>query len=164
MSGNAGIRLRGSITGGPESPGILLSGRIRDLSSVLLRKLWPPIMAPKTRNWINENIRDGRITDGEFVVNLPVNSLALAQKTDHLPQGAVKASFRMADVTTSYLKDLPPLTRASGEAKLIDNDFFLSVDKADVELASGRKGRLDPAPWWRRTSSRWRRCPNSIST
>ncbi len=145
MSGNAGIRLRGSITGGPESPGILLSGRIRDLSSLMMRKLWPPIMAPKTRAWINENIRDGRITEGEFVVNLPVDSLATAQKTKRLPQGAVNASFKMDGVTTSYLKDLPPLVRASGEAKLVDNDFFLSVDKADVELASGRTGHLGPS-------------------
>lgn len=145
MSGNAGIRLRGSITGGPESPGILLSGRIRDLSATLMRKLWPPIMAPKTRGWINENVRDGRITEGEFVVKLPVDALAQAQRDKRLPPGAVNLSIKIADVSTGYLKDLPPLVRASGEAKLIDNDFFLNVDQADVELASGRTGHLGPS-------------------
>ena len=145
MSGNTGVRIRGAITGGGEFAGILLSGRIRDLSSGLLRRLWPPIMAPKTRTWVNENIKSGRITDGEFQVNLPVDALARAQRSDHLPDKSINLAFRMADVTTSYLKDLPPLTNASGEAKLIDNDFSLSVDQASVTLASGMTGKLGPS-------------------
>ncbi len=142
MSGDTGIRIRGSITGGAESAGIRLSGRIRGLSASLLQRLWPPIMAPKTRAWVNQNIRAGQITDGEFQVNLPVDALAKAQRLRRLPDKSINLSFRMADVTTAYLKDLPPLTNASGEAKLIDNDFALTVNGADVKLASGRTGRL----------------------
>jgi hypothetical protein len=142
MSGNAGVRIRGTITGGGESAGIKLSGRVRDLSSALLKRLWPPVMAPKTRAWVNQNIQAGRIMDGEFQVNLPVDALARAQRNRRLPERSVNLSFRMAEVTTSYFKDLPPLTEASGEAKLIDNDFFLKVDSANVAVASGGKGRL----------------------
>jgi hypothetical protein len=142
MSGDTGIRIRGAITGGNESAGILLSGRIRGLSAALMKQLWPPIMAPKTRNWVNQNIRDGRITEGEFQVNLPVDALAKALRNRRLPEKSINLAFRMADVTTGYLKDLPPLTKATGEAKLVDNDFFLKVDEAEVTLASGRTGRL----------------------
>lgn len=141
-SGDSGIRLRGSITGGTESAGILMAGRIRDLPATLLKQLWPPIMAPKTRAWVSNNIRDGRIGDGEFQVNLPVDALAAAIRNRKLPAGAINLAFRMAGVTTGYLKDLPPLSNAAGEAKLIDNDFFLKVDHADVTLASGLAGRL----------------------
>ena len=142
MSGNSGVRVRGAITGGGESPGIRLSGRIRDLSSDLLRKLWPPIMAPKTRSWVNQNIKAGRITEGEFQVNLPVDALAKAKARNRLPEKSVTLAFRMADVTTSYFRDLPPLTGASGEAKLIDNDFSLEVMEAGVTLPSGKTGKL----------------------
>ena len=142
MSGNSGVRVRGAITGGGESPGIRLSGRIRDLSSDLLRKLWPPIMAPKTRSWVNQNIKAGRITEGEFQVNLPVDALAKAKARNRLPEKSVTLAFRMAEVTTSYFRDLPPLTGASGEAKLIDNDFSLEVKEAGVTLPSGKTGKL----------------------
>ena len=142
MSGDTGIRLRGAITGGSESAGILLSGRIRGLSATLMKQLWPPIMAPKTRKWVNENIRSGRIDDGEFMVNLPVDALAAAQRNRKLPKGSISLGFRTSDVTTGYFKDLPPLLNASGEGKLTDNDFVLKVDKADVTLPSGAKGRL----------------------
>ena len=142
MSGNTGVRLRGSITGGGESAGILLSGRIRDLSASLLRRLWPPVMAPKTRDWVNRNITAGRITEGEFQVNLPVDALARAQRDKRLPDKSIKLHFRMAGVSAGYFKDLPPLRNADGEASLIDNDFSLAVSQADVELPSGKHGRI----------------------
>ncbi len=142
MSGNTGIRLRGAITGGSESPGILLAGRMKDLSAGLLKQLWPPVMAPRTRKWVNENVREGRIQEGEFTVNLPVDALAAAQRQRRLPENAIKLSFKMDGVTSGYFKDLPPLIGASGEASLTDNDFRLKVNGADVVMPSGGKGRL----------------------
>ena len=142
MSGDTGIRLKGAITGGGESAGILLSGRMKQLSAGLLKQLWPPIMAPKTRKWVNENIREGRITEGEFIVNLPVDALAIAQRTRRLPEKSINLSFKMDGVTSGYFKDLPPLIGARGEASLTDNDFNLKVDGADVVMPSGGSARL----------------------
>ena len=142
MSGDTGIRLRGAITGGGESAGILLAGRMKQLSTDLLRQLWPPIMAPRTRKWVNENIREGRIREGEFTVNLPVDALAAAQRQRRLPPDSINLSFKMDGVTSGYFKDLPPLINASGEASLKDNDFRLTVDGADVVMPSGAKARL----------------------
>lgn len=142
MSGDTGIRLRGAITGGGESAGILLAGRMKELSTDLLKQLWPPIMAPKTRKWVNDNIREGRIREGEFTVNLPVDALAAAQRQRRLPENSINLSFKMDGVTSGYFKDLPPLIGAAGEASLRDNDFNLKVDGAEVEMPSGGKARL----------------------
>jgi hypothetical protein len=145
MSGSAGIRLRGAITGGTDSAGIRLSGRIRDLPAPLLKQLWPPIVTPRTRNWVNENVRDGLITEGELVVNLPVDAMARAQRQRRLPPGSFSLSFTMKDVTSGYFKDLPPLRGATGEAKLTDNDFVITLAGADIRLPSGGSGRLKSA-------------------
>ena len=142
MSGNTGVRLRGTITGGGESAGILLSGRIRDLSAGLLKRLWPPVMAPKTRAWVNANIKAGRITEGEFQVNLPVDAMANAQRAKHLPDKSIDLHFRMSGVTTGYFKDLPPLTNAEGDARLKDNDFTLSVSGGTIVLPSAKHGAI----------------------
>ncbi len=142
MSGNAGVRLRGRITGGEQSAGLLLSGRIRDVPSDLLKRLWPPVMAPKTRDWVNNNIKKGRITDGEFRVDLPANSLARAQAEKVLPDKSIQLRFGMAGVTTSYFKDLPFLREADGEARLEGNEFTLRVTSAQVTLPSGKEVAL----------------------
>jgi hypothetical protein len=139
MAGSAGVRLRGVITGGENSPGIQAAGRMRAVSSALLKKLWPPVLAPRTRGWINENIEKGVIDDGVFEVNLAPNALALAQSRKQLPEAAVSMSFNMRDVQTRYFKSLPVLEGASGKASLSKGVFNLKIDKGFVTLASGNK-------------------------
>jgi Protein of unknown function/AsmA-like C-terminal region len=143
MAGSAGVRLRGVITGGDQSPGIKASGRLRAMSSALLKKLWPPILAPRTRSWINDNVEKGWIDDGVFEINFEPNQLAAAQKQKRLPENAVSLSFAMRDVETNYFKSLPKLESASGKAKLDNGVFTLNIDKGYLNLASG--GRVDLA-------------------
>lgn len=145
MKGNSGVRLRGSITGGGQSPGLLISGRVRDLSAGLLKKLWPPILAPKTRAWVNENVQDGRISDGSIQINLPVDAIARADRVRRFDKGAVDVRFQLADVSSKYFKDLPLLEKASGLAHLSDNNFSLTVDKGVVNLPDGSALQLASA-------------------
>jgi hypothetical protein len=142
MTAGSGVRLRGTITGGAQSAGIRLAGRVKELSSELLKRLWPPIVAPKTRGWVNQNIKAGRITEGEFHIDLPVDAMAFALRDRRLPDGSVNLRFKMADVTTSYFKDLPPLRKAGGEAELRSNEFSVRVGNATIELPSGREVNL----------------------
>ena len=139
MAGTTGVRLRGIVTGGEESAGIQAAGRLRDVNAALLKKLWPPIMAPKTRSWINENVISGSIGEGVFEINFPPDSLARAQKSKVLPDNAVNLTFNMRDVKTRYFKNLPELQGASGNAVLKDGKFGLNIEKGSVSLPSGGK-------------------------
>ncbi len=148
MAGSAGVRLRGIITGGEDSPGIQAAGRLRSVSSGLLKKLWPPILAPRTRGWISDNVEKGLVEEGVFEINFAPNALAQAQRNKRLPESAVNLSFNMRDVNTTYFKSLPPLQNASGNAVLKDGKFNLVIDKGFVNLPSGAKlnlaeGRFD---------------------
>jgi hypothetical protein len=148
MAGSAGIRMRGVITGGEESGGIQAAGRLRDVNAALLKKLWPPVLAPKTRTWINENVRDGVVSEGVFEVNFPPNSIAQAQRSKVMPPGAVDLTFKVRDVVSHYFKSLPDLQGASGSASLKDGRFGLDIDKGFVLLPSGNRlslaqGRFD---------------------
>ncbi len=143
MSGNAGIRMRGKITGGERSPGLVLSGRVRGLTSEFLKKMWPPIIAPKTRNWVTANVRKGVITDGTIQLNLPANVLADSKQRRQFPKGAIDIRFAMENVTSGYYKDLPDITAGSGEAQLVDNDFSLQMNNGSVAVPSGGTLRID---------------------
>ena len=143
MSGNTGVRLRGTITGGDESAGIELTGRVRDVSADFLKKLWPPIVVPKSRKWVTENVQSGRITEGAFSVNIPVNGLALALRQKVLPNEDIDFQFSMADVTSTYFKSLPPLLGASGSAHLRGDSFKLNIDDGKI-LNPIREQRFTP--------------------
>ena len=142
IAGNAAVRLTGAIAGGAESPAISLGGRVQQMPAALLKRLWPPIIAEKSRNFVNENVQAGIITEGDFKVMLPADAMAQAKRVRKLPPGSVRMNMRMEGVTSGYFKKLPPLLNASGEAHLVDNDFSLTIDGADVVLPSGAKGRL----------------------
>lgn len=138
MAGNAGVRLRGSFTGGERSVGIRLAGRLRDISAPMLKRLWPPVVAPNSRNWVNTNILAGRITDGEFTINLPVDALAQGLENKLIPNDAISARFGLQDVTTTYFGGLPPISHASGEGTLQGDTFALRLDKGMVKVPSGK--------------------------
>lgn len=138
MAGNAGVRFRGIFTGGERSVGIRLAGRMRDVPAPILKRLWPPVIAPNTRKWVNTNILAGRITDGEFVINLPVNALADGLANKLIPNDAISARFGLEDVTTTYFGGLPPISKASGEGTLGGDTFALRLDKGMVQVPSGK--------------------------
>jgi Protein of unknown function/AsmA-like C-terminal region len=143
MSQNTGVRMRGIITEGENSPGIQMAGRVRDISANLLKKIWPPIVAPKSRKWITDNVVSGRVTEGTFQVNLPANALANAQRDRHLPDKAINFSFSLDNVTTHYFKDMPVIVKAKGVAKQQDNNFDLLVAAGETTLESGRTVMLE---------------------
>ena len=138
MSGNAGIRMRGTFTGGERSVGIKLAARLRDVSAPMLKRLWPPVVAPNTRKWVNTNILAGRITDGEFTINLAVDALADGLEKKLIPEEAVSARFGLENVTTTYFGGLPPITEASGEGTLGGDTFALRLDRGKVKVPSGK--------------------------
>jgi len=138
MAGNAGIRLRGTFTGGERSVGIRLAGRLRDVSAPILKRLWPPVVAQNTRDWVNTNILAGRVTDGEFSINLPVDALAQGLENKFIPDAAISARFGLEGVTTTYFGGLPPISEASGEGTLGGDTFALRLDKGKVKVPSGK--------------------------
>lgn len=142
ISGKAGVRLTGAIAAGNESPAISMGGRIQQMPAALLKQLWPPIVAEKTRAFVNENVKDGIITEGDFTVRLAADAMAEAKRVRRLPKGSINMNMKMEGVTSGYFKNLPPLTNASGEAHLVDDQFSLKIDGAEVVLPSGLKGRL----------------------
>jgi len=142
MAGETGVRLRGAITGGDESAGIQIAGRLREVSADLLKELWPPILTPNTRAWINEHVSAGEIEEGTFVVNFPANALARALRERQLQDGAVDVSFTMQNVTTTYFKSLPPLQKARGSAHLKGSTFELTLDDGQATLETGETVKL----------------------
>lgn len=138
MSGNTGVRLRGRISGGNESAGIQMAGRVRDLSAGLLKRLWPPIVAPKTRKWVNDNVSQGRIAAGEFRVNIAPDQLAASLRQRKLPDDTIDFRFDLKDVTTTYFKTLPAVSEGNGSAVLTGDAFTIDIDAGKVAMPSGR--------------------------
>lgn len=143
MSGNTGVRMRGSISGGEKSPAIHLAGRVRDISAEFLKTIWPPIIAPKSRIWINENVVSGRVSEGTFEINLDADALAKADVEKRLPPNSVDFTFGLRDVNAHYFKTLPNLVNVSGQGHQRDNDFQLDITAGQTTFDGGKTLKLN---------------------
>jgi len=136
LSGNSGLRLRGNIAGGDKSPALHMAGRLRDVDLDILHSLWPPIVAPKSRLWVFENVKAGKISEGTFQVNFDENQLAQARIDHRNPPGSIDFQFTMDKIDTHYFKSLPNLQNGSGKAHLTDNSFSLNIDGGDTTIGT----------------------------
>lgn len=144
-AGTAGAEFTGQFTEGSESPGVKLNGTLKELPAWVLKRLWPPVIAPNSRRWVSSNITDGLITEGTVQVNVPPNALAATRKHIPLSDNMIGVRFEYANVTTGYFAALPPIRGASGEGLLKGNSLELSLRDGTVKVGSGAELKLQTA-------------------
>ncbi len=137
-SGNAGIRIRGRFAGEDGNIGVYLAGRFRDVPEVMIKKLWPPVVAAGTRRWIRENVTSANFKDGSFQLAIPGAELysALKDKTA-LRDEVADVRFTLENVTTGYFRELPAIAGAHGEGRITGDNFSLRLEDGKVTLPSG---------------------------
>jgi len=136
-AGDAVARIKGYFLGEDGGIGIYLAGAMRNVTVGMVKKLWPPVVAPGARAWITENVIAGRIPDGTFQIGLPAKVIEAALHDKIVPDNLVRAKFSLAELKFHYFNNLPPIAKAKGEALLTGNNFRINGGGGSVVLASG---------------------------
>ncbi|MFO7771489.1 MAG: DUF3971 domain-containing protein, partial [Roseovarius gahaiensis] len=122
----------GTLVGTAEGWRVALEGRRDGLGLARLLELWPERgVAPKAREWVVENVRHAMLRDVQFALRLE-------------PEQAKPELFLAFDyeaLETRFIKDVPPITAASGHASLFADRFAIRADRGYVNAAQG--GRID---------------------
>ncbi|MFO1089411.1 MAG: DUF3971 domain-containing protein [Hyphomicrobiales bacterium] len=144
-AGSTAIRTRGSFVGGKEAVGIFLSGRMRDVSADLVKRLWPAVVLPSARGWFFKNIDEGKITDGTFRIEIPADVLAGALKRQGVPRDMVDVQFTAEGVGGNYYSPLPKVQGLKAVAKITGETFDLDMSGGTIALPSGETVTIDTA-------------------
>jgi hypothetical protein len=126
------LQARGEARGSDEGWDISLEGGMDGLNPERLMALWPRATKTNTREWIEKNVRRADLSDIQF---------ALRMRPDMLPDFSL--GFDFADLETVYVRDVPPITDASGRASLHDNRFVVQAERGHVVAQEG--GRINVA-------------------
>ena len=124
------LRLAGRARGGGDGWSVDLSGGMETIAPGRLMELWPATLKPKTRDWIDENLRSIELRDIQ---------LGLRAAPGEAPD--VFLGFDFADLSTVYVRDVPPIEAASGHASIRDNRLSLHAEAGHVSAVQG--GRVD---------------------
>ncbi len=118
----ASVNAAGEIAFGDDGFGLKVSGNLANLQVNDLDRFWPYSMAEEGFDWVTTRIRDGKVSKGEFTINLPAGAL----DTGELPEGAVRLSFDMEGVSANYYPPLPKVTDITGSAVLTEKDIGIT--------------------------------------
>ncbi|WP_416881683.1 DUF3971 domain-containing protein [Marivita sp.] len=103
-----------------------LDGTFGALTPDSLLHLWPVALAPRTRNWVVDNIEGGVIRRGQF---------ALRSQDGPRPVVYLNAAFDQAQVR--YTRTLPVVSQGAGTLTLNDDRFAVRLTKGTITPPQG---------------------------
>ena len=105
---------------------VAIDAQIDQIAPERFVEFWPLTMKPRTRQWVSNNLSDGRLTDVVTGIRIhPERDLQLA------------LGFEFADSTIKFLRHIPPITKAKGFGSLEDSSFVISLDEGIVQAPEG---------------------------
>ncbi|KAA5602139.1 DUF3971 domain-containing protein [Blastochloris sulfoviridis] len=126
------------ITTGP-NPSLQLGLTGSRMPVHVVKRLWPPVVAPGARAWIMKNVLSGTLERGDIAVNSPLD--ALMNKQLPLPDAGLRAEFVLSDGVVTAVEGLPPLRDFSANAVLTGRTANITIPRAAIET-SGRRLEL----------------------
>lgn len=128
LTGGEARRLtaRGRVAAAPEGWSAALDLSAEELPAAQLTRLWPLPLAAKTRDWLAENVRAGRIRNFDGALRLAAGG-----------KPALAASFAFTGAELRFLPEMPLLTGAAGYGAIQDNRFSLTLDEGEVTPEMG---------------------------
>lgn len=107
----------------PDGWDLSMTARMAELTTDDVLQLWPTTAVDKTREWVAQNVQGGTVT------NLQVGVRSLPTERPDLTLG-----FDFQDLTTTFMRNMPPLQGASGRAELRGDRFVVTADEGRVYL------------------------------
>ncbi len=139
QSGKNFLDFSGDIIDAPDSPEILLTGKISPMKLTLFKQLWPRLAAPGARDWIGKRVTKGYITGGTVKIALAGGMLKkLAERTADINESSFDFQLGLQDLETYYVSDLPPMQAKTAVARFTGRKFAMDVPEAQIPLPSGQ--------------------------
>jgi hypothetical protein len=126
------INAAGKIAAGPLGWSVAIDANLDQIKHDRLLALWPPLVVPKTRDWVKDNVQEG------LLQNVRAGFRA-APGAD--PLFSLGYDYSGADVR--FLKTLPPIQNGRGYSVVKGTSYTLVLEEGWVTSPAG--GRLDVA-------------------
>lgn len=90
-----------------------------------LLRFWPLTVAPGGREWVDENLTEGRIDAVEVAIGLDMG--IGPDMLERIDLRSLEGGFAFQDATLHYLRPLPPLSGVSGRGRIDAESLLFTV-------------------------------------
>jgi hypothetical protein len=137
-AGSGGIAMTAQASAISSGGPITVNGTVSPMPLTLLKVIWPTFVANGGRDWVGSNIPSGRISGGNFSINLSAATLAELSKGGDVPESAVSVRLGLSGLQIYHIKGLPPLLTKETVARIAGRRLVYDVPEARIEVPSGR--------------------------
>ncbi|MCC7347356.1 MAG: hypothetical protein IT538_08145, partial [Variibacter sp.] len=107
------------------------------MSAVAFKRLWPAVVTPQLREWIEQNVLNGTVEKVDISTNMPLT--AMLPDTPPLTNGSLWIGIKAKGATMRPIEGLPPVRDADIEAQVNGRSASLIFGRGTLDLPSGRK-------------------------
>jgi hypothetical protein len=122
----------GRVDAGPDGWTVAVNAQLDQIDRERLMTIWPPMVVPKTRLWVSENVQSGSLSNVHA-------GFRLAPKVETL--FSLGYDFTGADVR--FLKTLPPIENGRGYSVVEGKSYTMGLEQGHVTAKTG--GQIDAA-------------------
>jgi hypothetical protein len=107
------------------------------MSAGAFKRLWPPILAPKVREWVLEHIVSGAVDRVEIAANMPL--AAVLPGGPPVADDALSIEIVGSAVTLQPVAGLPPVRDADMNVRVNGRMARVTLGKGTIDVSPGRR-------------------------
>jgi len=135
-NGEIGVAGSGSIDYSGE-PRLKLGLAGTPMSVAALKRMWPILVVPEVREWVNERIDKGSIQSIDIAVNSPVKNLS--RRGPPIPDEGLLVNIIGTGATIHPVDGMPWVRDADMRVRVTGRTATVAIAQASADTASGRK-------------------------
>jgi hypothetical protein len=132
-NGTQNLNLKGRAKALTEGWNVAMDARLGGIDKEDFLKLWPLTFKPKDRDWVLENIAQGRLQNANAALRMTPQS-----------EPRLALSYEFSDAQARVVKTLPLTENTRGFATVMNNQHMLMIEEGDIPAPDGT-GRVDVA-------------------
>ncbi|MGP3697098.1 AsmA-like C-terminal region-containing protein [Rhodobacter sp. NSM] len=117
---------RGRVSAGEGGWRVAFDLGLNEIAHSELLALWPLSVVPKTRQWLVENVQDGRLFEVQAGLRMQPGT-----------ETRLSLGYEFRDGDVRYLKTLPRIEKGSGYAAIEDRRYLTVLDEGQVTPPAG---------------------------
>jgi hypothetical protein len=132
-----GIAISGNLDYAGGDPRLALGIAGNRMSVAALKRLWPPMVAPKVREWVDEHIIDGTVDRLSIATNAPIETMKPSGPPT--PDDGLAIEIVGNGTEIRPVAGLPSIRDADMSVRVSGRTVTINVGRGSIELPTGRK-------------------------
>ncbi|MEP1208288.1 MAG: DUF3971 domain-containing protein [Rhizobiaceae bacterium] len=128
ITGEASVRLDG------QKPHLKMELALGSMPVEEFKLFWPPVLAPKARKWMDENLTGGQIDNAWVKADFPPD--VIGQDVYYQAEN-LTARIPISGARVKNPGELPPIEKAIGAVDVIGNHTNITVDRGTTNVPGG---------------------------